>query len=69
VPAVLTKDEVIEVRQTYLTGEWSMSELASKFGLTKAAVQSILDCRNWPELLTDGEAKALAQVRAQRRLY
>jgi len=64
---ILTNAQVAEVRQTYLTGEYSMSELASSFGLTKAAVQSILDCRNWSHLLTKGEAEALARVRAERR--
>ena len=66
-PPVLTQQQVIEVRESYLTGEFSMKELASNFGLTKSAVRSILDCRNWPHLLAKGEAEALAQVRAQRR--
>jgi len=66
-PPVLTQQQVIEVRESYLTGNYSMSQLASSFGLSKAAVQSILDCRNWPHLLAKGEAEALAQVRAQLR--
>jgi len=65
--ATLSEDEVVEIRQRYLVGDVSFVELAAGFGLTKSAVQSILDCRNWPHLLADGEAEALAQVRAKRR--
>ena len=64
---ILTNAQVAEVRQAYLTGDFSMSELARNFGLSKAAVQSILDCRNWTHLLAKGEAEALARVRAERR--
>ena len=64
---ILTNAQVAEVRQAYLTGDFSMKELAQNFGLTKSAVQSILDCRNWTHLLAEGEAERLRNMREQRR--
>jgi predicted DNA-binding protein YlxM (UPF0122 family) len=68
-PQILTKSQVVEVRQLYLTGQVSMSELARAFMLSKAAIQCVLDCRNWPYLLAQGEREALAQMRMKRRPY
>jgi predicted DNA-binding protein YlxM (UPF0122 family) len=67
-PQILTKRQVVEVRQLYLTGYISMSELAQSFRLSKAAVADILTGRNWPLLLKAGELERLAQVRASRRV-
>jgi predicted DNA-binding protein YlxM (UPF0122 family) len=68
-PQILTKRQVVEVRALYLTGQLSFADLAQAFGLSKSAVQCILDCRNWPYLLAQGEAEALGQMRMKRRPY
>jgi hypothetical protein len=65
--AVLSEEEVVEIRQRYLSGDCSFVELARKYAVTKSNIQQILTGANWSWLLREGEAEALAQVRAERR--
>jgi hypothetical protein len=65
--ALLSEDEVVDIRQRYLSGDWSYIELASKFGVTKSTIQTILGCVNWRWLLGEGEEQALARMREERR--
>jgi len=64
----LTKQEVITARQRYLDGRVSISKLADEYGLTKSGMQVVLDCTNWKELLSPGEAEQLRIVRQSRQL-
>ena len=63
---ILKDEQVVAMRQLYLTGDWSFNELAATFRVTKSTVQAVLDCVNWRWLLADGERQALADMRAQR---
>ena len=63
---ILSEDTVRAIREIYLTGQVSFGELASDFGVSKATIQHVLSGSNWSWLLGDGEAEALARVRAER---
>ena len=65
--ALLTEEEVVDIRHRYLTGNYCYAELARKFGVTKSTIQSVLSCVNWRWLLSDGEEQALAEMREERR--
>jgi hypothetical protein len=65
--ALLTEEAVVDIRQRYLTGNYSYPELAVKFRVTKSTIQSVLSCVNWRWLLDDGEEEALARMRAERQ--
>jgi predicted DNA-binding protein YlxM (UPF0122 family) len=65
----LTKSQVEEIKSTYLTGQYSMADLAFGYGVARSTVQAILEGVSWPELLDEGELENLAEVRASRRLY
>ena len=65
--ALLTEQEVVDIRQLYLSGEWSYGELASSFGVTKSTIQTIVAAVNWRWLLGEGEEQALAKMREERR--
>jgi hypothetical protein len=64
--SLLKEREVCEIRRKYLTGNYSFSELARSYKISKATVQMILEATNWAWLLEEGEAEALAEVRAER---
>jgi hypothetical protein len=66
---VLSEDEVVEVRQRYLTGNYSYGDLAAKFGVRKSTIQMVLNCMNWRWLLRDGEEELLRQVREERSTW
>jgi predicted DNA-binding protein YlxM (UPF0122 family) len=63
---VLSDNQVVAMRQLYLSAEWSMAELAAKFHVPKSTVQAVVNCVNWRWLLDPGEEQALRDVRAQR---
>jgi predicted DNA-binding protein YlxM (UPF0122 family) len=65
--AILNASAVREIRSLYLKGDWSFTELAKKFSVTKPAVQSILTGNNWPELFAEGEIEALRKMRMDRQ--
>jgi hypothetical protein len=64
--AILSEDDVCEIRQLYLTGDVSFVELAKRFGVPKSTIQMVLNGANWAWLLKEGELEALEEVRAQR---
>jgi predicted DNA-binding protein YlxM (UPF0122 family) len=64
--SILSDEQVIAMRQAYLTGDWSFNELAARFHVTKSTVSTVIACMNWRWLLEPGEADMLAQVRTER---
>jgi predicted DNA-binding protein YlxM (UPF0122 family) len=64
--AVLTEDNVVEIRQRYLSGNFSFGELARKFAVPKSTVQKVLDCANWRWLSTSEEIEQLRLMREER---
>ena len=64
--SVLTDNQVVAMRQLYLSSEWSMKELAEKFNVNKGTVVAVVACLNWRWLLDPGEEQALADMRTQR---
>ena len=67
--AILVDADVREIRALHLSGEWAMSELAAKFGVRKATIQSVLTGDNWGWLLAEGELAALRKMREDRRIH
>jgi predicted DNA-binding protein YlxM (UPF0122 family) len=64
--SVLSDQQVVAMRQAYLTGDWSFNELAARFHVTKSTVSTVIACMNWRWLLEPGEAEMLKQVRNER---
>ena len=64
--AILSPELVKEIRQMYLKGDYSFSEIALAFGVEKATIQSILTGNTWKHVLADGEAEALKAMRQER---
>jgi hypothetical protein len=64
--SVLSEENVVDIRQRYLSGQWSYVELARRYRVTKTAIQLVLNCANWPHLLSEGEAEQLRQMRHER---
>ncbi len=67
--AILTSDEVREIRELYLSGDWSMADLAWKWGVQRSTIQAILEGNSWSQLLAEGEFEALRQMRRDRQLH
>ena len=65
--AILSPEAVKEMRQLYLTSEYSYAELALGFGVEKTTVQQIINGERWDHILEVGQAQALDRVREQRR--
>jgi len=63
---ILTQENVIAIRQSYLSGCYSFRDLAVEYGVTKPTIEAILRGHNWSHLLTVGEVERLRQVRASR---
>ena len=64
--SVLSEENVVDIRQRYLSGQWSYVELARRYRVTKTAIQLVLNCANWPHLLSEGEAEQLREMRHER---
>lgn len=43
----LTKEEVLDIRDLYATGEWTQQELADEFGVSNPAISYLLSRRTW----------------------
>jgi hypothetical protein len=67
--AVLFEEQVALIRQLYLSGEWSFTELAQRFAVTKGTIQMLLSGKNWAWNLTPQEADQLRQVRENRSTW
>ena len=65
--AILNEEKVCAIRQRYLTGDYSFADLAAAFKVSRATIGGVLTGRYWRGSLTEAEAEALAQMRAQRR--
>ena len=65
--AILSPEAVKEMRQLYLTSEYSYAELALGFGVEKTTVQQIINGERWDHLLEPGQPEKLERVREQRR--
>jgi hypothetical protein len=65
--AILSPEAVREMRQLYLTGDFSYVELALGFGVEKTTVFDVISTKHWDHLLEPGEAEALTAMREQRR--
>jgi hypothetical protein len=63
---ILTDAEVRKIKELYLTGKHSYTDLARRFHVHKATVQQIINCVRWNHLLVSGEAEALAEMREYR---
>ena len=64
--AILTDATVREMRQLYLTGNFSYSKLALGFGVEKSTVFDVISTKHWDHLLEPGEAERLTEMREQR---
>jgi predicted DNA-binding protein YlxM (UPF0122 family) len=64
--AILTEEAIRQIKELYLTGDYSFREIAFRFGVTKSAIQVILRGRGWVHSLSDNEASALTARRADR---
>jgi hypothetical protein len=68
--AVLTDEDVVEIRSRYLGGNYSYPELARKFGVAKTTIQAVLTCVCWRWLLRENEEaelRAMREMRTERR--
>jgi hypothetical protein len=65
--AILTDATVREIKALYLTAKCSYEDLAKWFGVKKTTVFDVISTKHWDHLLEPGEAKALAEMREQRR--
>jgi len=65
--AILTNEEVKDIKNLYLTAQHSYADIARRFGVRKSTVQSIINTGRWDHALEQGQAENLARVREQRR--
>jgi len=49
--AILTRDDVIEIRELWATGEYLQRELAEMFGISEGAIGHIVRRETWKEVL------------------
>jgi len=64
--AILTDAQVGEIKELYLMGEHSYTDLARIFRVRKTTIQQVINTDRWDHLLEPGQAEELARVREQR---
>jgi hypothetical protein len=65
--AILTDEQVSAIKDLYLTGRYSFSDLAHSFKVSRATIGGVLSGRYWRRGLTEQEQEALAQMRLERQ--
>ena len=65
--AKLTKEDVLEARSLYMTGEWSFNRLCAKYDLTVGTIAPLIWGKTWtsPDCFPDGYEKPKKRTREE----